>query len=844
MKKSILTIALPLAALLMQSCSEDDFQEPSRVDSGANIRFGAMLDYNPVTRTWYGDETTQDGKQVWPINWNPETNPDHIFVYSPEALEGRKQGVYTVHPNTENPVLAANITVDTESGVQASDAATYNFYAVYPASAVKGTATGSAISGSVPFEQKVTLVDENKNPITIPASATADAKYVTAPDMTNCLMIANEADVTLNEESPVTLKFKPFSSVLDITIPGTSEQNIITGSNVCYVTAIRIIATDEADNPVPISGDFTYDFASGAFTFDETTSYNEIKVSTMGMNENGDITGIPLVNNSSLRLQAFILPNPAVKKLKVRVISADSQVWTKTLNMTHFQPKQIHKMELPTLTLESNATFNFANWIGQLDPRIYISELSLPGSTSSFSYDKTNVETADQMQELTLEEQFKAGIRVFRCHVWLYDEPSDVQGDGGSTSFWINVNGGKKIMRMADAVRALHRLMQTSHSDGFCVLMVADYETKSGVTDNNITDDDVTANGAGSKYELFYRRFADITRAMSRNGYLPDKDITPNTTVADVKGKIILKLQLNANGGDRGFRTTVAQNVARPEDVGGGLGSSDLNSLLAKIQSWSYVNNSETLLNWWTPRNGSALFYAPMTYGEVGGFTYTNFSGGVFNQTRGTVTPNVPNDPGLASQAAKMIVDNATWGYVLYSARDVWKGNCNVTTKPANINSDTNKMWYIYGAQSDAGNNYSDALGLISQATNAIKNCYLETGDPHNKFFMTYLGGKGNTDYSLNTISTNFVNQWFSNIGYDYDSKEDSKTWGNRPYGWVLFNSVPAEGAIGLNDVQQRIQLGVRKVVMQNNQYTLNRNRSAASPNGDSKGIANGPSLF
>ena len=836
MKKSILTIALPLAALLMQSCSEDDFQEPSRVDSGANIRFGAMLDYNPVTRTWYGDETTQDGKQVWPINWNPETNPDHIFVYSPEALEGRKQGVYTVHPNTENPVLAANITVDTESGVQASDAATYNFYAVYPASAVKGTATGSAISGSVPFEQKVTLVDENKNPITIPASATADAKYVTAPDMTNCLMIANEADVTLNEESPVTLKFKPFSSVLDITIPGTSEQNIITGSNVCYVTAIRIIATDEADNPVPISGDFTYDFASGAFTFDETTSYNEIKVSTMGMNENGDITGIPLVNNSSLRLQAFILPNPAVKKLKVRVISADSQVWTKTLNMTHFQPKQIHKMELPTLTLESNATFNFANWIGQLDPRIYISELSLPGSTSSFSYDKTNVETADQMQELTLEEQFKAGIRVFRCHVWLYDEPSDVQGDGGSTSFWINVNGGKKIMRMADAVRALHRLMQTSHSDGFCVLMVADYSSSSDPKYTPITDQIAKDKyGANSAYDLFCKRFADISRAMSRNGYLPDKDITPNTTIADVKGKIILKLQLNGNSG---ASDGVANSYTR------------LNSLLSNIKGWINVDNAEALLNWWTPLNGSKLFYAPMTYGRTGTFNYTEFTRSDYNLIPagyyyypGTVT-DLSDANGIACIAANMLMSRLTGGGGInrdYSCNinisaDEWGGNL------ASELNQPNSMWYIYGAQAAAGNNYNEAIDLINQATSAITNYY--SASMHNRFFMTYLGGAGGrtggaitgTNYTPSTISDNFIARW---------NQQRGSIPSNYPYGWVLFNLVPAEGSNPADQsVEANIQEGIRRVVMRNNQYTLNRNRSAASPNGDSKGIANGPSLF
>ena len=834
MKKVFLALALPVAALLMQSCSEDDFQEPSRVDSGVNIRFDAKLDYDPVTRTWYGGQTTdQTGQTVWPIYWNTDGS-DHIFVYSPQALTGRTQGAYTVKPKEGDKSIAAEITVDTESGVQASDAATYNFYAIYPASAVTGQATGNTITASLSAEQVVTYADINsetgvKTQLALPEKpATGSVVYNMAPDMNSCIMIANEPNVTLDANSPVTLKFKPFSSVLDITVQGPADNNTVTNLNECAVTSIVIEAN------APIAGDFTYDFAAPAGTNPLTFGANKsnlIEISTMGDNVNGDKTGVPMANDNKLHLQAFLLPNPDVSDIKIKVYTSDSQIWTKTLTMTAdgaqlFKPSQIHKVLLPTLKF-AEAKFDFSRWISQLDPRIYLSEISLPGSTSSFSWKEG---ASNPMQTLTAVQQFKAGIRVFRCHIWLYDMVSNI--DHKSPAFGINVNGSTYIRPLGEVIEDLYNEMQKNHSDEFCVLMVSDNKQvvdNATATNPFLSPENISWNTDNGK--TFYERFKVISQEMQRRGYIPDH-IDANTTIADVKGKIILKLQLNANGNYDGGPTLVGW--AFPNELGGVRGYEGMNNLLTKISGWSAVDGSKALLNWWTGQNGRNIFYAPMTYGTVGSISFTaddHYSSG--NGGKGKFTTNIP---GLSSQAAQLLSDNAS-----YSSIYGWRSNCNLLQPPSDFD-DPSKIWYIYGAQANPSRNYEYNAGydMIEQIVSAIKTHYKTDGETsHNKFFMTYLGGAGNAA-NQSTVTARFVPQWNT-----LTSEANFGT--NRPFGWVLFNGIPNpdtpdESLTATSDIL--VRNGIKRVISRNNDVVFKLQRKKDTPNGDTKGVVNGPSLF
>ena len=52
--------------------------------------------------------------------------------------------------------------------------------------------------------------------------------------------------------------------------------------------------------------------------------------------------------------------------------------------------------------------FDFAHWIGQLDPNIYISELSIPGTWHSSN--------SNNQGSASLADQYNAGIRAFEVY--------------------------------------------------------------------------------------------------------------------------------------------------------------------------------------------------------------------------------------------------------------------------------------------------------------------------------------------------------------------------------------------------------------------------------------------
>lgn len=808
---------MTVAVFCMQSCSDDDLEKGRPLEPGAEIIFGAKLDSKTGTRTHYGPETDDDNAVQWNIYWNYSDNIDNldqIFIYSPQGCTGRNQAKYTVHPTEANQSTAATITKIGDFGVQAgSSEGTYDFYGLYPASAVKGQAVNDVIHGYIPNQQSVsfagTIADASATMPEKPEDGKDDShKYLTKPDMNYCLMTASNTGVTLSADKPVQLQFKPFSSVLDITINGPQVLNT---PPTCLVTSVMVIAD------APIAGDFSYDFKAGVFTPGDTQK-DTIEISTLSLDQEGNLVGIPMANGNTLRLQAFLLPNPDVTDIQVKVFTSDAQVFTKKLKVKDsadnviFKPSQIHKVVLPLLDLDE-AEFDYSHWLAQLDPRIYLSEVSLPGSTSSFSKDGAE----NSMQNIDTRAQFEAGIRVFRGYIWLYDMQSDI--DHQSPAFGINVNGTTYVRPMAEVIRILYNEMQAHHPDEFCVLMIADYK-------QDKKDDIPISNGNspwnGDNGVTFYQRFKVIMERMAELGYVPDH-IDANTTIGDVKGKVIVKLQLNGDGISR-------TDLATP---GNATGYENVNNLLAKVKGWNNVDGGKALMNWWTARNGEQLFYAPMTFGQVGSFEYTDFSGVAWG--KGTITLG---KEGLACTAAKLINDNATYSLG-------WNTHCSVTTQPEdNELNNVSNMWYIYGAQANPTNNsqWDDAQGLVRQARNAIIATY--NADSHNKFYMTYLGGAGNQVTNTDATTT-LVNLWNENL-------TDFNTNGYKPYGWVLFNNIPDANKPydELSATEKLVRDGIKTVISRNNDvnYKLKRKLDVtpvkARPSGDTKGTANGGSAF
>lgn len=511
---SIFTLSLMVIGLA--SCVNDNTTGGKPLPKGTEFDFGTTVDAN-LSRTYYAPEDVANPNATyWKIFWNYNDPLDQVYIYSPQAMTGRQQAAYTVHGVKDQ--YSATATKNSEIGIQLSDANTYDFYGMYPAQNVKANSgSGHSLSATMPIFQTASTTE-------IMDSETKVGNLETSADMNSALMIAKKAGFMPNTQNnaKVNLQFEPFASMLNVTVNGVEQGNF---KYEVLITSIII----EAD--APIAGDFTYNYDTQDITFGENAS-NFIKIDTKFKDAVGDQIGVPMGADSKLNVRAFMIPNPNVKSLKVKVVTGASQTLTKTLNMTNFKKSQIHFAKLPKINA-SNLQFDYKIWLSQLDPNIYLSEISLPGSALTFSYKLS--EDYQKTQTLNLTEQFENGIRVFQFHVNTINQTSTY--DGGSTSVGIALPDGTPMEKdgggywtIEDAINALHSEMKGLHKDEFCVVAISDWI-------NNPKKD---------KMQLLYQRLNAVIDKAGEMG-LVAANVNPNTTIADVKGKVIFKLQLNSD---------------------------------------------------------------------------------------------------------------------------------------------------------------------------------------------------------------------------------------------------------------------------------------------------------
>ena len=370
------------------------------------------------------------------------------------------------------------------------------------------------------------------------------------------------------------MQFEPFATTLNVTVNGIEQSNF---NYKVLITSIII----EAD--APIAGDFTYNYETEAITFGENAS-NFIRIDTRFKDAAGHQIGVPMGPDSKLNVRAFMIPNPNVKSLKVKVVTSAAQTLTKTLNMTNFKKSQIHFAKLPKINA-SNLQFDYKIWLSQLDPNIYLSEISMPGSALTFSYKLSK--DYQKTQTLDLTKQFENGIRVFQFHVNTVNQTSTY--DGGSTSVGIALPDGTPMEKdgggywtIEDAINALNSEMKGLHKDEFCVVAISDWIAKPVTT---------------AKMTTLYNRLKAVLNKAGEKG-LVATNVNPNTTIADVKGKVIFKVQLNGSYTD----------------------------------AWPQLTGADVWMNIFKNDANTNVFYSPMPFGELpatdaGGLNASNLTG-------------------------------------------------------------------------------------------------------------------------------------------------------------------------------------------------------------------------
>ncbi len=625
MTKGILfsTLALSFMALSFIGCSNNDVASGKPLPQGTEFEFGAAVEANQ-SRTYYDPKDVANPKATsWKIFWNYENPLDHVYIYSPQAMNGRNQASYTVHGTKDQHEAPA--TKDGDIGIQLSNAPSYNFYGMYPAMAVKeGSGTSTSLSAFMPITQIASTTETMS--LTTPVS-----DLQTNADMNCALMIAKEKNFTpsTDNQAKVGLQFEPFATMLDVTVNGTTGSNT---QNTVRITSVII----EAD--APIAGDFTYDYESGALTLGNNTS-NSIVINTKFKDQDGNEVGVTMGRESTLSVRAFMIPNPAVTELKVKVVTAAAQTMTKKLNMGNFKESQIHFTKLPKIDVD-NLQFDYTIWLSQLDPNIYISEISMPGTALSFNYLSPNA--IKKTQTLNLTEQFNKGVRVFQSHINLGDDLSLTNENGPIGLATSEGNSIKKpdgtSWTLEDAIEALHKEMSGIHKDEFCVLAISEW-----IANLNVT-----------KLSTLYKRLNNLLKKDGTVG-LVATGITHNTTINDVKGKVIIKVQLN--GSESSY-----------------------------YGAWSSLAGANVWANIYRYAAESKPFYSPMPYGSLPQET----DGSEYSSALSSTGMNL-----IYSECANVINNVSSWGGVTYKNGVKANATAVLDAYAKNYNSDEHRNFSI-----------------------------------------------------------------------------------------------------------------------------------------------------
>ena len=383
--------------LMLGSCSEKEIAEVP-VQTGDEIHFGPSTPDKVDTRTIYETPTQDtDGNWYFPVHW--EQN-DEIAVYCPQASQPASQLVnYKITPDSKNPATSSAVTkIGDGAGLQWGSSDEHRFYGFYPASAVTGKETDGRIEANIPVEQKVVRWESktaDDGTITYNGVPNTDLAYMFAYTSVKKSELVNNPDIPL--------KFRPLVTILEIIVNGPAEN-----SSPIQVSNINV--TGVSGN-VALAGNFECLISdqSGTCTpLEDGTVTNRISISCFDNDKNQFIT---LKHGDKINVKAFIIPNEVsigTRQISITVSTVNGGAKTKTLQTDEIVAHKVNRVSLPALT--SGGT-NY--WLSNLDPNIYLSELSLPGSKLSFATSENGAATNACFQTQTLETQFLDGVRAF-----------------------------------------------------------------------------------------------------------------------------------------------------------------------------------------------------------------------------------------------------------------------------------------------------------------------------------------------------------------------------------------------------------------------------------------------
>lgn len=545
--KRIYNILLAAMSFAAVGCIEDINTDFPSAETGDEVQFGLSLN-DPGTKTIYGPENDFG----FPVYWS---EGDKIQIASPQCVEGRNKAEYLVTPESgQNYALAMTKTGD--YGVQWGNSTSADFYSIYPSNGTSWTTLtpGNVVATlNIASAQSANLVltsaeiEESEDNEGNPVTTITKPGWYQAADMDNVIMYAQ---TSANKGDVVKLNYKPYSTILEFELcieQNRNEQNQLTTWGTVKVVSMTLTAPTGTN----IAGDFTLTFNGSS----------EPTIAAAGNNSNSIkvvFATQPVLSeeNQTLKAKFSMIPISGVKtldgwKVAIEVLEGtdtNTKTYTKTFsgsgNKTALAPGKIHKIQLPRFSSTVKWEVNTEAWIPTLEDykNIYLTELSLPGAWYALGKN----ENAYQASNHTAESLWKAGIRAFgvECRTSsgaLNRQPEAivVSGTGSNAAFGSHYYGGNKIREViksiADQVAlSVKKDDKGNITDGEYAVLVLSY-ADGGEDGHRDQDHAYFINGIKS----------EIANSGATNIY--SGTLTSNTTIADVLGKLIIKINVDDN---------------------------------------------------------------------------------------------------------------------------------------------------------------------------------------------------------------------------------------------------------------------------------------------------------
>lgn len=529
MKRIYNYIFLSVFAFAAAGCLEDDLNPGGQLgNSGDEVQFGLSLN-DPNTKTIYGQET----ETGFPLYWS---EGDKIQIASPQCVDGRQYAEYLVTPSTETTGqgYAVAMTKTGDYGVQWGNTLPADFYSIYPS---KGTSW-------ITLEKGKDVVAK----LNISSEQSANLVQMQAADMKNVIMYATK---TVNQRSEVVkLHYQPYSTILEFELGikqnTDSEGNLVTGDKAWgTVKIVSMTLTAPDTSAVVIAGDFS-------LTFDGT---NVPIIKAAGNNSKSitmDFATRPVLNkeNQTLKARIAMIPLSGVKtldgwKVTMEVLEgtdATTTTYTKTFtgsgDKTALAPGKVHKLKLPRFSQVEAWNPPTDAWIPSLEDykNIYLTELSLPGAWYSLGKDDNGYQATGS----TAEKLWNAGIRAFAVECRAHSPYEMFNGNTNPNRVVASGQGSKHTLGGA--------YIQRTGTPPYISTIIKNIADEVNPNEFGVLVLSYADGGSGGHRDVDYSYFINgIQTEIEKSGAsnIFSGEITPETTVFNVLGKLIIKINVD-----------------------------------------------------------------------------------------------------------------------------------------------------------------------------------------------------------------------------------------------------------------------------------------------------------